>query len=1413
MAGAYFKGGKLIGAGADGDTDTFLIQNFDNATLTDFNQNGLILEAATPISGTTSAKLVHQAAGTQYFGQTKAVPEKYRGAAMTIAITAKSGASLGNVTILFRDETNSVDIQATQQIQAISTVGIYQLGFTIPSNCQSYSYTITALPEAGSPVTYIDDISIRSYWVGSSLQGQTQFQMNIPAVTDWVSYSPAFTNLGSVANNNFKWRRVGNVIEVKGTVDPGTTLAAIATMPLPNGYTVQDSATAGYYYNIGTWGRSASSTSHGGLMIAAAGNNYVYFAAASTFGSTASVAMTPANGTSIALAGEYISIEFAVAVNELSLTSTKTLYSTDIVPAKAMAGNASIAIPKQTDWTAYSPSMSGMTVSSQSFWWRQVGSNIEIRGRFTIATASASEGRITLPNSYVTSSILNVFETVGYGTIGNIGAYSYYVNTLPGVNYILIARSDASQAGLSAPSANGVTGAGVIHSISASIPIQGLTYTETKTWSATQSVVASNPDSMLRLNGANGYGSTANKIRRFSSVVESVGTDVSYVDSAISGGSFTILNSGTYYISYFDITTTAGAYIGISKNASSLTTDISSLPVTERLSLNRQAATNDYEYVGWSGYLPAGTIIRAHLDGTASPNNDAGFTISRAGSLQQIQSVSDQKIKVPTSELRYEGASARGSIATQIVRFDSLTKLRGDAFSIVSDASNGTVITILKSGLLNVNASFAHSAINSLMAITKNQSNLIGSPLQSEIMGISQAYTNTATPNVAASFFVNAGDVIRIYCASTPTAATNNNMNMTFQEQSVSVSVSNVLPQFSDSDSLVKVTEGNTYGSIATKIPRFAVVRNSVGSSVDYVDSTTNGASFTIQEEGIYSITYVDSFTVPDNFGISKNASSLTLPITSLSADQVLVSGTNTTNGYIFPLTVQAYLLPGDVVRPHTSGSTSNGGTNRQFSISKVGKPNVTGVNVTPFISSQQQDNQEIRFGNGTGFASSWTFNRIFGNPTATKGSGLISYATDPTTGTYITALKTCKVWTTYSGSYNSVSGPYSAITLNQANASYATNGFQIAQAQFPINSNVGMTGTAILQPGDVLRVATTASGFNLSNEMWWITAEAASDSILTPPETFSSDTAGFAFSTVYNSSTLANAPVGTFITFQYNTPSNSTKTQSSTAPTQTVADMNANGIQLFTRAWNATSSAAQPACIAIQIGKGMKGLNLNLFKSIGKSITGMLDSVSVSGGAVEYGAMVKEYNEITGVLTIDLGLVWLTTNTTHLLFFQDNNNQTNGYFVINASKNPALTGLNNSKTMSKGVNTSGQIISASGTIITYDAIKTYDTTGSLNAATGLYTAPENGYYLVAADVFFAARAYAAGQGIYFYYSKNGVSQPNIVLNRLPAFTNNAGVNGSDIIYLSKGDTLGINCFNEAGNTALTNATLAIAKL
>jgi len=112
----------------------------------------------------------------------------------------------------------------------------------------------------------------------------------------------------------------------------------------------------------------------------------------------------------------------------------------------------------------------------------------------------------------------------------------------------------------------------------------------------------------------------------------------------------------------------------------------------------------------------------------------------------------------------------------------------------------------------------------------------------------------------------------------------------------------------------------------------------------------------------------------------------------------------------------------------------------------------------------------------------------------------------------------------------------------------------------------------------------------------------------------------------------------------------------------------------LYTRAYNADSFAAQPAAIAIQIGKGLKGVSRNLYKSTNKNTSGELDSVVVTS-TVEYGAIVNSYNELTGVLIVDAGWSW-GSSTVHNFVFSDVSTQTSGYLVINASKSPALTGV-----------------------------------------------------------------------------------------------------------------------------------------
>lgn len=181
---------------------------------------------------------------------------------------------------------------------------------------------------------------------------------------------------------------------------------------------------------------------------------------------------------------------------------------------------------------------------------------------------------------------------------------------------------------------------------------------------------------------------------------------------------------------------------------------------------------------------------------------------------------------------------------------------------------------------------------------------------------------------------------------------------------------------------------------------------------------------------------------------------------------------------------------------------------------------------------------------------------------------------------------------------------------------------------------------------------------------------------ILSKTEEFSTDTASltYASSSQYTLATLNTAPVGTFITFTYAASTN-TRTQTTTAPTQTTADMNVNGIQIYTRAYNAASTAGNPAAVAIQIGKGLKGVSLNLYKSTAKATAGTLDAWQ-NDSASRYGAGIKDYNELTGILVIDAGFNYATTTTAANFSFSDITQQTSGYVTINASKSPALVGV-----------------------------------------------------------------------------------------------------------------------------------------
>ena len=124
------------------------------------------------------------------------------------------------------------------------------------------------------------------------------------------------------------------------------------------------------------------------------------------------------------------------------------------------------------------------------------------------------------------------------------------------------------------------------------------------------------PASMVRLSGGNGHGSTNTKIRRFTTTVQNVGSDITYADSATLGATFTINRAGVYTISYFDRSSAAAAIAGISKNSTQLTTSIDSITDADRLVSFNPQTTSAMSSCSVTVILAANDVIRAHTVGT-----------------------------------------------------------------------------------------------------------------------------------------------------------------------------------------------------------------------------------------------------------------------------------------------------------------------------------------------------------------------------------------------------------------------------------------------------------------------------------------------------------------------------------------------------------------------------------------------------------------------------------------------------------------------------------------------------------------------------------------------------------------------------------------------------------------------------
>lgn len=134
-------------------------------------------------------------------------------------------------------------------------------------------------------------------------------------------------------------------------------------------------------------------------------------------------------------------------------------------------------------------------------------------------------------------------------------------------------------------------------------------------------------------------------------------------------------------------------------------------------------------------------------------------------------------------------------------------------------------------------------------------------------------------------------------------------------------------------------TAALNYGSSSTAIRQIVTTKYAYGSAITYANSASLGTTFTINEDGLYDISYADSNAVAPIFGISVNSNQLTTSIDSISEATFVTEQKSLTSGALTPISVTVFLRAGDILRPHGDpGLQSNqfGDKQVRFLITKV---------------------------------------------------------------------------------------------------------------------------------------------------------------------------------------------------------------------------------------------------------------------------------------------------------------------------------------------------------------------------------------------------------------------------------------------------------------------------------------------
>lgn len=259
----------------------------------------------------------------------------------------------------------------------------------------------------------------------------------------------------------------------------------------------------------------------------------------------------------------------------------------------------------------------------------------------TVTTIIGTPSNLVVPSGATLGTTSALFSRLAVIALNNAGTIELgVINTAGGV--LLDETNLISTTAISA----GSSSASVIYSTTARsnvayrvIGFIDSTQATAGTWASSpsqiqgaggQSLLRTTPlQSMVRLNTANGYGSTNTKIRRFTTTVVNQGADITYADSATLGATFTINTSGIYALQYND-QFSGVTEVGWSLNSTQLSTSILSINGADILCMQDTSGANNIASASWTGYLIVGSVVRCHTSGSATGVNTNGCQVTVA---------------------------------------------------------------------------------------------------------------------------------------------------------------------------------------------------------------------------------------------------------------------------------------------------------------------------------------------------------------------------------------------------------------------------------------------------------------------------------------------------------------------------------------------------------------------------------------------------------------------------------------------------------------------------------------------------------------------------------------------------------------------------------------------------------------